>query len=656
MRIFEKNKCMNICLKNQNPYVRLAVEDMRNDFVRRSIYGVKPQIITEETDCCIIIEDNKTTNVNPIVDEGFFIKSEGNQIRIGAEGYLGTMWGIYTFCEEYLGISPCYLFDDMEVQKIESLEVDQIYKEDKPKSFGFRGVFINDEDLLTGWKDGGGIRPIDYIYYGMTVDEQAMNMVVETILRLKLNLVIPASFLNIDNPPEKKLTDCVAKRGIYLSQHHVEPLGVSHFTLDYYLKKNNKTGEYSYITNPKILDEAWNYYAKKWAEYDNVVWQLGLRGKADRPAWEEQEPTQEVIVEYGKFISKAIEHQRQIVLSATNGKAKFFTSTLWMEGSRLMEHGALELSDEIINVFADAGPNQMYCKEYYTVPRCDNKNYGIYYHVQYYMCGPHLAPQTGIDKLYHNLNLAYENGDNSYIILNVSNIREFVFEIKAYSEMVWDIESFEKQEYVDRYCEKFGKYSAEVKKLITDYYEFLPVLEEHHLSKVDSKLYNFCYNITPENIKNFILKDGRIIALGKMIIENFYRELDGNQYLYKEFYDTLKISLPKWVDLCERFKGLANQLSGSLKQHIEVKWLCYATILRCYYQWYVALYEAKQCYERAESEQMRERLNIACFAIEECLEYRKCAEYGIFENWYRGDVKLDTKRVLMETRRLLGQT
>lgn len=33
---------------------------------------------------------------------------------------------------------------------------------DAPKSFGFRGVFINDEDLLTGWKEGSGIRDVDY--------------------------------------------------------------------------------------------------------------------------------------------------------------------------------------------------------------------------------------------------------------------------------------------------------------------------------------------------------------------------------------------------------------------------------------------------------------------------------------------------------------
>ncbi len=53
----------------------------------------------------------------PVKDEGFTIKTEGNRIRIAGDGYLGTMWGIYTFCEQYLGIDPCYLFNDVPPKK-----------------------------------------------------------------------------------------------------------------------------------------------------------------------------------------------------------------------------------------------------------------------------------------------------------------------------------------------------------------------------------------------------------------------------------------------------------------------------------------------------------------------------------------------------------
>ena len=396
MFVFDENKCMDICLKNTNKYVRLAAEDMQKDFERRSKGCVRPRFIKEESESCIVIEENRSDNCAPIEDEGFVIKSDGNNIRIIADGYLGTMWGIYTFCEKYLGIDPCYIFNDMEIQKVETLQVESIFVEDKPQSFGFRGVFINDEDFLTGWKNGGGIRPIDYPWYTMTVDETVMDMVVETLLRLKLNLVIPATLLDVDNPPEKLLADCVAKRGIYLSQHHLEPLGLSHFTLEQYCKRYGKTGEYSYIHCPELLEEAWKFYAAKWAEYDNVVWQIGLRGKADRPVWEEAEvPNEEELAKYGAFISDALARQKQIIMEATGGRAKYFTSTLWMEGSRLVEKGVLKAPKDTILVFADTGPNQMYGADYYQFPRSEDVETGIYYHLQYFCCGPHLAPQTG---------------------------------------------------------------------------------------------------------------------------------------------------------------------------------------------------------------------------------------------------------------------
>ena len=50
-------------------------------------------------------------------------------------------------------------------------------------------------------------------------------MVLETAVRLGINLIIPASFVDIHNPPEENLIRMAVERGLYVSQHHVEPLG-----------------------------------------------------------------------------------------------------------------------------------------------------------------------------------------------------------------------------------------------------------------------------------------------------------------------------------------------------------------------------------------------------------------------------------------------
>ncbi len=658
MLLFNEKTCVNICLKNKNKYVRLAVEDMRKDFERVSERCLCPQLVDSETEFCIVIEENSIENAEPIENESYIIKTCGNKIIISAETYLGTMWGIYTFCEKFLGVDPCYIFNDMEIKKHKALDIPNVNISEAPEGFKFRGVFINDEDLLTGWKDGGGIRYLDYKWYGVTVEKNVMEMVVETILRLKLNLVIPASFLDIDNYPEKVLAECVANRGIYVSQHHLEPLGLSVQTFGNYCRKYGKNAEFSYSEYPEIMEEAWKFYSKKWAEFDHVVWQIGLRGKNDRPIWEEETPTDEELEKYGKFISTAYEKQKEIVMSATNGTAKYFTSTLWMEGSALAEKGYLNFPKDVIMIFADTGPNQMYGKEYNSVARKKDTDYGIYYHLQFFCCGPHLAPQTGLDKLYYNIGLAYEKGDRAYFIMNVSNIREFVFELKAYSQMAWNFKTFSKEKYLDEYCLNYGAFAEAAKKNICEYYNSLPEIDKKYLSMHHSKYFNYDTENSPMGIKNFIVKDGMLLLDGAgRIISNFHKQLcKTDNILCREFYNAANSAIENYERLCRNFELLAENMPKSMNKHIKSKWLLYSKTLLCTYKWYVNLYEAKCYCDMYESEKMKSALNAACESLEEYLKYRKCAEYGIFENWYRGDLKLNVKQKLYATKELLGQT
>lgn len=652
--LFDSRKVIDICLKNTNPYVRLAAEDLRNDFVRVSVSQRRPAMIREENGYCIVIEENTIGDADAVTGEGYSIRTEGSIIRISANSYLGTMWGIYTFSHTVLGVDPCYLFNDLEPQKHDSLEIADLHITEKPAVCGFRGVFINDEDLLTGWKDGGGIRYLNYAWYGVTVPKSVMDMVVETVLRLRMNLIIPASFLDIDNPPEKALADAAAGRGIYVSQHHLEPLGLSHFTLENYCRKFSKNGTYSYIRNPELLDEAWKYYAAKWAEYDHVVWQIGLRGKADRPVWEEDTPSDEDMQKYGEFISSAMRHQKEIVHEATDGKARYFTSTLWMEGSGLMEKGYLNIDSDVISIFADTGTNQMYGAEYYQVPRSPALKYGIYYHLQYFHEGPHLAPQTGLDKLYHNIRTAFENGDNSYFILNVSNVREFVFELHACAEMLWDIRAFSKEDYLNRYCAVFRSASDEMRGLISLYYHSLPELDISCLRKDLPKYFNYDYENRAPEIKNFILKEGNILTHGRDLIGSFH-SIPGDS-LYREYYEELNRVIPQYEEIEQRLNTVCGSLPERLRKHIEVKWLLYTRTLLCIYRWYVYLYDAKVFCDRMDSAGMIASLKNACRSLEEYLRYRTCAEYGEFAHWFRGDTKMNVKQRLFDTCTLLGQT
>jgi hypothetical protein len=544
------------------------------------------------------------------------------------------------------------LFNDFEIEKTETLEIEPIYIKEEPDGFRFRGAFINDEDLLTGWKEGGGPRHMDYPFYKKTIAQGVMDMVVETVLRLKMNLVIPSSFLDIDNPPEKMLADCVAKRGIYLSQHHLEPLGLSHFTLENYCKRYNKIGEYSYLKYPELLEEAWNYYAKKWAEYDNVVWQVGLRGKADRPVWEEEIPSEKELCDYGRFISNAISKQCEIAQKQTDGRATFFTSTLWMEGSTLMEKGCLDINKNVCIVFSDNGPNQMYGNEYHRVGRYSNLKYGIYYHIQYYDIGPHLAPQTGLDKLWYNIKKAYNNNDREYAIINISNVREFTFEIGAVAKMLWNTNSFDKNDYMTEYCNKVyaTKYS-EAKELVEKYYNVMPSLDTKYLCNVYEKYFNYFYEEESPGIKNFVLKEGLILKKGMELIAEFERSSPAD--FEEKIYLELKSVLSEYLALSEKFTKLGEGSSRAARLHTEVKWTLHCITLSSIYRWYIHLYEARIQRSRGDRQESTESLQKACEALEKYIEVRKCAEYGEFKNWYREEIKFNIEKHLEYTKKLL---
>ena len=83
--------------------------------------------------------------------------------------------------------------------------------------FEFRGFFINDEDLLSGFARD----PMDESVFSV----QMWDRVFELVLRLKGNCIIvgTAAF-----PDERSMQQAV-RRGLYLAEHHITILGTNTF-------------------------------------------------------------------------------------------------------------------------------------------------------------------------------------------------------------------------------------------------------------------------------------------------------------------------------------------------------------------------------------------------------------------------------------------
>ncbi len=459
--------------KSASEPIRLAVGDLRSDIERISGHRLS---VTDQPDSSasqILVynladeaQAGEVRRIAPDLDtlsgqwEAYVVQNQpinGQQhLLMAGSDERATMFAIYHFIEEYLGVDPMCYWSDLEPEKKEKLAWDEVRIVQDEPTFKFRGGFINDEDLLTEWKNGGGVRNINYPYYGQVVHPYVIQRVLETMLRLRLNLVIPASFVDIRNPPEERLVAEAAKRGLFVSMHHIEPMGVSAFAYQNYWKERDQEPLFSFYSERDRIVEVWQEYARRWAKYPNVIWQVGLRGIADRPMWMADPGVPQSDAERGAIISEAIRVQSQII--DTLVQIPILSTTLWAEGAGLNELGFLTFPDSIIIVFADNSPGWKWQPDFYQTERDPANAYGVYYHHQLWGSGPHLVQAVPPQKTYALFQEAIEHDASEYAIMNISNLREFALGLEASAEMLYDMDAFEPGTFVHNWFEqRFGE-------------------------------------------------------------------------------------------------------------------------------------------------------------------------------------------------------
>lgn len=595
--------------------------------------------------------------------EAFEIFPHQNSLVFAGSDNHGAMRAIYTFSKEILGVDPTYLWTGIEPVKQPDLDWSATHIYGDEPSFKYRGWFINDEDLLQGWIESGGRRYIDYPHYKYTVDPTAMAQVCETAVRLGYNLIIPASFLDIDNPPERILADEAAKRGLYLSMHHIEPLGVSAFTFFNYWNAKGEEHLFSYFSSAEPMEETWRYYANLWAEYPNVIWQLGLRGIADRPMWMADPNTPETDEERGEIMTAAIELQRNIVLEVSKSPNPIMTTTLWAEGSLFFKEGHMQIPEDVMIIFADNSPGRVWQSDFYEIPREPNRNYGVYFHHQLWGSGPHMVQGVSPNEQGYLFNQAYFRNTHDYAILNVSSIREFVFGLSASSQTLTNIESFNAFDFTREQCKFwFGEAADSAAKAYEAFFE----------SYLESErgIPYFIDGLTRQRGRQNLGAIREILENGKLLERTHNTTASwGSRHLAD-----MRPSLPEPGEAISLLEIQAGHLDVSYKliqeaaQEIEKH--CEATRTRFFNenlaaQWHIlyGLVNWALDLERAVNALTVGNRPIAIQHVERSLESWKTIEKGQamitanprWKHWYRGDTKMNLKEVKASTLAALNQ-
>lgn len=483
--LFDKNGAARIFVpENEAAYVKAAVADLKSDAAK--VGNAELAYTTNTADHALFVGSLTNPEFKKLAEKlgidakkiegGFerfaFAHVGKNSFAIVGSDPRGTMFGVYEFIEKFLGVDPLYFFTNVEPQKRGEVVLADAQFVSKTPTVKYRGWFVNDEDLLTDFYDGGKKRFIDYLFYNKTIDAKLFEKVAEAAVRAKFNMMIPSSFINIQNPPERELVDICSRRGLYVSMHHVEPLGVSAHTFFHQQKmRGEKKTAFSYFSARAEMVAAWREYAEIWAKVPDVIWQIGLRGVGDRPMWMADSSIPKSDAARGKIISEAIAEEVKIIREFDKRENPPITMTLWNEGSFLYSNGFLKIPDGVIVVFSDNCPGWKMQSDFESGPRPAENKFGIYYHQQLWSCGPHLAQGVPPAQTRKVLARAIEKNSAEYVVLNVSNVREFSLGIAASAKMLFDFDATPRDGGLEDFlAERFGGDTPEMKRLYELYF------------------------------------------------------------------------------------------------------------------------------------------------------------------------------------------
>ncbi len=586
---------------------------------------------------------------------------DGENLLLCGSDERGAMWAVYEFAETFLGVDPVGFWTDHEPASRERLTLDATFHEDAPHTFRFRGWFLNDEDLLCEWKSGGGKRTIDYSYYHDIMHPDVMAAVLETALRLKQNLMIPASFLDIANPAEENLVRMAAERGLFVSQHHIEPMGVSHFALEDYWKAKGDSTPPSFVTDKEKLIETWQWYAEKWAQFgDRVIWQLGLRGRGDRAVWVDDPNVPESAAARGKLISDAIACQHEIVAKVTGRSDFVSSSTLWSEGTDLHNAGHLVFPPDTVVVFADRV--FQWGEDFHTVERRPGGRYGIYYHVAVWGRGPHLVQGVPLDTINTCFQQALEKGDTTYAITNVTNIREVIMGVSAVARLSWNTADFSPQTFLDSWCRQqfpahedaavdlYRAFDDAHCKFNPDDFPHTILYHDGAIRSVGVSLLRLLFSVHGLEI------DATLSSSGSGRIDSAKPSIDKAPILVgsRRLQPLATASLPRWRAIYRHARTVAATIAPQRKTFFCHHFLTQTEIMIGLTEWALALSHAAESVEAKQPPTVTTaHIDDACHALTQLLTSRERSETGKWTHWYRGDRKINVNYLQQQTLFLL---
>lgn len=653
--IAEAGRVADICVAaGESEAVRAAVRDLCRDI--RDVTGYAPKILTEPLAGCIRIGTISNPAGRTLAEgagisavelegkwENYVIRTtDPSALLIAGSDERGTIFGIYDFSTRCLGIDPIANWTGLPPDRRERVIVSGLNVVSGMPSFRFRGWFLNDEDLITGWHLSPERRRLVHYYFHLPIADDVYERVFETALRLRCNTIIPGSYIDLESAVDRKIVSAAQRRGLFVSQHHTQPLGVSAFAFRNYWHDRGRAVDFSYTARPAEMEEVWRHYAALWARHPNVIWQLGLRGTSDRAFWAADPKAPADDAGRGAVISGAIQKQWEIVRETTRSPRPHATATLWAEGSSLHRKRALAFPEGVTVVFADEGSTQEMQQDFIEIPREKGRRYGVYYHAAFWGAGPRLAQGVDIEKIARNYAAVIAKGDVELSILNVGSIREIILQAEAVADLTWGGADFDPAAYLRRWCAReFGEGVAEdtAREYQRYFAAFVPTSKPGAMAL--------------DGVLRFAGKDILAVALDR---DYFPAGGSASQIArWEKTADYANKTAIGFREVAEGARALAARIPPARRQLFEDNLIGHAEMMSGLGGWLSELCAGMRAFTRLEVGEAAGCAGRAAAALGQVIECRKRSEWGPWKDWYRGDWRMNLPALHEDTRKLAAR-
>ena len=637
--------------------VKLAVESLQRDF--QKVMNCQPALcnqLQKGQQVQIVVVNDETEGAKHLLSGrkkmgGFeshriYADHRNHRIYLRGKDMRGTIYAIYTFSEQFLGVPPLWYWCDWQPQQKSAIHVPATYDYFQPSpTVRYRAWFPNDEDLFVPWR---------------RVSDQNNELWLETMLRLKLNTVEYTATVTTRGTLNRE-AQLYKKYGLVLTSHHMVALNNSFANWDAYWREVRKRDHAPALSikDTASLHEFWQYNIRSVMNSGvENLWQVAFRGRTDEPFWNVFSDAPASDKERGEIITRMVREQYDMICQATGEKNPFVRMTFYDEISSLLAAGYIQppTATNMLWTFVAGRRDHYPYDDLVQWENRDNVKLGYYMNLQFYSTGAHLAPAESPWKMEANYRYVQSKGPLTFSVVNAGNVREFLMEMSANAAMMWNSQAYSTDAFLKQFCAQyFGEdHAQEAAQLYRDYYHAYWNPKRSDFPGGFHRQYIFQDLRHSQVIKQIAERwtsysDNPLKEIGFERVKGRTFRIEGDNQVDSIIAGTAR-EVAAFQEIARRCELLQPQLPEEYRtffyDHLSAYAHYMAHLSNCTHH-FVRAYKNKE-----------NRVELLTTALTEMKAAKKAltdSQHGVFSNWYATDDKVDMNVRIATIQRLLNE-